>query len=550
MPLFTTIKRVVSRGGNSLTLRASFLVHLAIAAVIAVALSYATLLVLAAELQHIYDESQAVQGNIPGLIYDANAGTFVASCVQNLSTSGEEYVPVYTPDESGSATIEVNDLVPQYAFFTISGLDGFFFNGDMLMIGEGGATIDGSLRSTRQAMNDYEQLGWEGFVRWLNEEPQDSSAQSYIEALGAVPKTVAEAKSLFAAAFDSSLATPLAFFSASMYAAQDVEAIHKWETGAYLLIVLWFVLSFIVAGNSFYRARLARPLQLLEGASDRIAEKRLDFTVAYGKKDEMGKLADSFEVMRSSLEENLHQLWRAGEEQRQLNAAFAHDLRTPLAVLRGRVEMLTERAEKGSVDSADAAATCEQLLRQVQRLENYVTEMGALQRLEDREVRPELVGAAQLIEELCSHAESLGNEGAVKLEAPGPEELEARKLTVDSPLVFEVIENLVANALRYSKDEVRVRVVLPDGEDYLRIQVSDDGPGFSSEALGRGSEPFFTEERESGHMGVGLAVAAALCRRHGGSLTLENAEQRGALVTASFSCSSAKADAAESAVAP
>ena len=80
----------------------------------------------------------------------------------------------------------------------------------------------------------------------------------------------------------------------------------------------------------FYRKRLKKPFAILEGAVDRIGRKDLDFTVSYASEDEIGRLCASFEEMRKSLEENQKEMWKLVEDQKQLNAAFAHDLRTPL----------------------------------------------------------------------------------------------------------------------------------------------------------------------------------------------------------------------------
>ena len=85
----------------------------------------------------------------------------------------------------------------------------------------------------------------------------------------------------------------------------------------------------------FYRSKLKRPIRELTLASERIAENCLDFRVTYENKDEMGALCMGFEKMREQLAINNRALWRTIEEEKMLRAAIAHDIRSPLSVLKG-----------------------------------------------------------------------------------------------------------------------------------------------------------------------------------------------------------------------
>ena len=96
----------------------------------------------------------------------------------------------------------------------------------------------------------------------------------------------------------------------------------------------------IAAALLFYRNRLKKPLVELRTASEKIANNDLDFSIDYDNNDELGQLCASFEIMRTTLADNFSKMWRQVEERKALNAAFAHDLRTPLTVLKGYNEML------------------------------------------------------------------------------------------------------------------------------------------------------------------------------------------------------------------
>ncbi|NLT15786.1 MAG: HAMP domain-containing protein, partial [Clostridiales bacterium] len=122
--------------------------------------------------------------------------------------------------------------------------------------------------------------------------------------------------------------------------AEDRRAIVILNTVSTVSVPIYSALCVIAAALLFYRNKLKKPLLLLADASDRISKNDLDFSVDYKSRDEMGRLCGSFEKMRTALEENNKSMWHAMEERRRLNAAFSHDLRTPLTVLRGYTDFL------------------------------------------------------------------------------------------------------------------------------------------------------------------------------------------------------------------
>ena len=102
-----------------------------------------------------------------------------------------------------------------------------------------------------------------------------------------------------------------------------------------VLIIIWVLFSVFLTGKIFYNRELKVPIYMLMDASRRIADNQLDFKLEYNKPNEFGMLCRAFDEMRQALYESNRELWRSLEERKRLNAAFSHDLRTPLTVLRG-----------------------------------------------------------------------------------------------------------------------------------------------------------------------------------------------------------------------
>ena len=308
--------------------------------------------------------------------------------------------------------------------------------------------------------------------------------------------------------------------------------------------------------RQFYRVRLAEPLGSLHHAAERIAAQDLDFTVGTVAGREFAGLASAFERMRASLEEAQRELFETAEERRRLNAAFAHDLRTPVTVLKGTLEMMEDKEPSPHIAT---------LQGQVERLESYAQAMTGITKLEDREVERGSVAFSVLAGDLGRTARTLASETGIACHVAVRNELAdvcgstgAAELCVDASLVEEVLGNVMSNACRFARQRVSLAVCLrrrceTDGEKasapdetegalsaVLDLRVTDDGPGFSAEALRRGCESFFSEQKSAEHFGLGLTVASMLARLHGGSLELANTTSGGALVHATFAVELAK----------
>ena len=274
---------------------------------------------------------------------------------------------------------------------------------------------------------------------------------------------------------------------------------------------VWSALCILGAALLFYQNKLKRPLAELRLASEKISQNDLDFTVTAHSRDELGQLCASFETMRAALAQNFSEMWRQMEERKRLNAAFAHDLRTPLTVLKGYNEMLQTSGDE------QTQATAITMQRHISRLEHYVDTMSQLRRLEDTQPTyrqtPLKALAASLYESgtiLCERAEkhlSMQN----RMASPA--------LSLDGDLISQVYGNLMANAVRYAA--LQVELCLDETPEGLILTVSDDGSGFDKTSLEKAVDPYFTGEKAD-HFGLGLYTSKILCEHHGGCLRVEN----------------------------
>lgn len=338
------------------------------------------------------------------------------------------------------------------------------------------------------------------------------------------------------------MVSPIAYY---LHEAPSTEAlVAEGVTGAlaFLMFPLWFGLCIYMAGRRFFNERIKPAIELFDRATLKIAEQDLDFVVVYHRDDELGRVAQSFETMRSSLAQSQRSLWATAEERRHLNAAFAHDLRTPLTILRGKIELLQARAHSGTLDADRLREACTTLASQIERLERYVQAMSSVQRLEDRTLTQAPLDPTVLAADLSEVGSQLCGSSSKNFHWQKPSVGAASpSVYVDRAAVVEVAENLIGNAVRYAESTVTAHMAIEaadgTGTFTLVLTIEDDGPGFSPEALEQGLEPFYSERKMEGHFGLGLNISRLLCQKHGGTLELSNrSDAPGSRVIARFAC--------------
>ncbi len=281
----------------------------------------------------------------------------------------------------------------------------------------------------------------------------------------------------------------------------------------------------------FYHNKLKKPIEELTQASKKIAENHLDFSIAYENKDEMGMLCKRFEQMRAQLAKNNQILWRTLEEEKMMRAAIAHDIRSPLSVLKGYQEMLLEYLPNATIDMKQAVEMLTESRHQIERMDAFVETMRKLNSLENRKLNGTAISSKELETDIRAELAILEKEYGKQCVLQAPESKEA--FFGDKEIIFEVTENLLSNALRYGKQQIVIMIETSYHE--LKISVKDDGDGFREDAE-KITEPFYSQNVKDSlkHAGMGMYISRLYCEKHGGNLTLGNDEHGGAVVTAIF----------------
>ena len=301
---------------------------------------------------------------------------------------------------------------------------------------------------------------------------------------------------------------------------------------ALLFLPIAVIASFVVA--LFVVRMLVRRLRAMETLAARVAEGDLTARIADGGGDEIGRVAARLDWMTGRLAEARARVEETECQRRQLFADITHELATPLTSIRGYAETLLDPAVPVSDD--ERGRYLRGVLEESRRLDRLIRDLFELARLEAgaSALTLEPLDWAALCRNTAERFKPRFRDAGLRLEwrgSPSPAWIEA-----DGHRMEQVLENLLANALRYVPSGGTVELALTPGRDgRFRLTVSDDGPGLPPEDLAHAFERFYRAAgargagtaRDGGGSGLGLAIVREIVERHGGTVSAETREPHG-----------------------
>ena len=291
--------------------------------------------------------------------------------------------------------------------------------------------------------------------------------------------------------------------------------------------MIFSIVGILICGFIFYRKKLNKPLKLLENSMEQISNKNLDFKLSYTSNDEMGKLCNSFEKMRQILEETNKELWKMIEERRLVQASVAHDLRNPISIIEGYTEYLQTNLQNDNLSKDKILEITSNINKTAKRLERYTDSIRTINALEDIEVNRKEISTRKFIEDVKSDLKQMTKSKGIGLDLE-LEKLFKEKIKIDSYIIYRILENIINNAIRYSKEKINLSFNIQ--ENYLIISIVDDGIGFSEDVLKERNNLIIPTASDGKHCGLGLIISRILCKKHGGKLELSNDISGGAKV--------------------
>ncbi|MEO6171631.1 MAG: ATP-binding protein, partial [Arenimonas sp.] len=276
------------------------------------------------------------------------------------------------------------------------------------------------------------------------------------------------------------------------------------------LVVAWALSRWLLA-----------PIRALgKGARD-LAAGNYATRIASTRTDELGELATDFNQMANALEKNQ-------EARRQWGADIAHELRTPLSILRGEIQALQDGVRQpGPENLASLQAECGRLASLVDDLYQLaLSDAGALS------YRFEMLDLAELLQEIISSQTVAMQQAGLELQwvLPSPPIF----VRADRQRLLQLFVNLLSNSLRYTDAPGHVRIEVTPVNDFWQIDVADTAPGVPPESIGKVFDRLYRVEpsrsRAFGGAGLGLSICRNIVNAHNGCIEATASAKGGLLV--------------------
>lgn len=283
------------------------------------------------------------------------------------------------------------------------------------------------------------------------------------------------------------------------YQRRGIEPLRWWRDLPFSILVSTIPVLLVVA---VFVGWITRPVRALAKAAEQVGRGQRTDPLPIAGPREIQETTAAFNAMQD-------RLIRFVRDRTRMLAAISHDFRTPITSLRLRAEMIEDEELKSAM-----TRTLDEMRDMVEATLRFASEGAAVE-----ETR--LVDLVALVEAVADDESTLGHE--VQVNTPGKFPYRCRPTTLRRAIL-----NLTENAVRYGD---RARMTLTSDLSTVRIWIDDDGPGIPEDKLEQVFEPFTRLEtsrnRQTGGVGLGLAVARSCARSHGGDVILTNRERTG-----------------------
>ncbi len=273
----------------------------------------------------------------------------------------------------------------------------------------------------------------------------------------------------------------------------------------------------LILGVLFSRS-LTSPIRDLTRATHAVSEGDLFQQVPIRSRDELGELAQAFNMMSSELAASIN-------ARRQMTADIAHELRTPLSLILGHAEAVHDGILPPTSENFEI------IREEAGHLEHLVDDLRTLSLADAGElsIEKQPINLKKILQDICSVYQHRIQKKNVSLELELPPEL--LPVQADANRITQVLTNILDNALRYSPENRKVILAAVQEKDGIQLSVQDSGVGVTPEDLPHIFDRFYrldeSRNREEGGSGLGLAIAKSIVQAHGGRIWAESVAGHG-----------------------
>jgi len=308
------------------------------------------------------------------------------------------------------------------------------------------------------------------------------------------------------------------FLSASLHEVYailgDIRMLLFWSTVAAMMLA--------IGASFFWAGRLTEPLKTLNLAAQKMAEGELEQKVDIPEKDEIGRLANQFNIMADRLNYMTRNL-------KAFAANVSHELRTPLTTL----SLLIKSLKEHDMEREQQKEFLDDLDQQTDRLINLVNDLLELTKLEHINIKEKgkHFSLRNILLELIEQMSPWFERGGINFHYDIP--LSVLMISGSPGQIRQVFYNLLDNALKYTPEGGEVKLNAREDENNVTVEVKDSGKGIPANERKFIFERFYrmdhSRSRDEGGMGLGLAISKEIIEVHGGEIILSTEEGKGSV---------------------
>lgn len=317
------------------------------------------------------------------------------------------------------------------------------------------------------------------------------------------------------------------------YATFESDRLYAWIPNVELFTAVVFLSVFVmivITNTIHFDIKLKREFIPLQKEIEQVQMQQLGVSAFHSDVKEIHEMMMTLEQVKSALAASLQIQWETEQRRRDTISALAHDVKSPLTVIKGHIELIQE--EEDIEEILEEAGI---VLKHVEQIERYMDLLMQVSRDGEIKQQPRRVTGEQLRQQIIQQSMELCKAKNIALTIN--EQIEAgtsgEEYVVDQELFLRAVLNILGNACDYTSENRVILTLAMDRDHRLRVRVEDFGSGFSKEALAQAKEQFYTErkERQKEHYGLGLYMAGKVAELYQGELIMQNKEnETGAIV--------------------
>ena len=303
--------------------------------------------------------------------------------------------------------------------------------------------------------------------------------------------------------------------------------LNKYMPNAELIFDIIFLILFIceiLIFSMMFKKRMEKEIKVLKDTTMKIQMENLDFKVKYSGVSEINEVITSLDKMKNELNKSLKVQWNMEQARKEQIAALAHDLKTPLTIIKGNSELM------GEMDlDEEASEYNECILNEIENMESYIKTLIEIMKAENEthSIEKEF-NLKNFVDELIDTGETLSRNKKAYFQSEAeniPESIKG-----DEAALKRAVINVISNAVDYIDENGKIILSVNKKDNNIFFIVEDSGKGFDNEELKYASNQFYqgNKSRNSrNHYGMGLYIAKNIIENHGGQIYLNNSKKLG-----------------------